>query len=263
MVLRLSTLCGELEDDLEAEWVAAGGTSGGSTSNLSDGALARFGEAVAAKQAAKAVRTANVVELVGQCQELLQELAVEVSQGSFDQQVMGSLDAQGKLASVQITPSCVGIGASNLGNLQTRHAELCSLRDERSTYLMEMGEKVAKLWELLGIGEAEQAAFENSLTGGLSEATIQVGEKELARLEALKRTKIVELIAKKRAEVVRLWSETSATEQQRASFTAMAVTDESGEKNDHICLLTCCFPVVMFETWPQFSKESYNRSRSE
>jgi hypothetical protein len=224
-------LCAELDEDLEAEWAAAGGTPGGGAANLSDASLASFAAKVAATQDAKVSRVATVTELVASCQELLQELAVAAGNPlhrapELDAQVAGSLDAAtGLLAATQRSSTCVGIGASSLANLQARQQQLATLREARALHLMTMGEKVARLWELLAIDEAEQAAFEDSLTGGLSEATIAVGEKELARLEALKVAKMAELIGGKRLEVARLWAATAATALQKNSFAAYHVTN--------------------------------------
>ena len=77
--------------------------------------------------------------------------------------------------------------------LASRHDELASESDARKQYLMEMGDKLCKHWDLLSVGEEEQAAFEASLTappGGISLATIRKGEAELKRLEDLKAAKV-------------------------------------------------------------------------
>jgi len=230
---RLAGLCAELDEDLEVEWATAGGTTGGSAADLSDQSLAKFEAKVTATQEAKTSRVALVTELVASCQELLLELAVAQGEPQhrapeLDAQIMGSLDAAnygGALVATMRSSTCVGIGASSLANLQARQQQLAALREERAQHLMTMGEKVARLWELLAIDESEQAAFEDSLTGGLSEATIAVGEKELTRLEALKGAKMAELVTAKRLEVARLWAATAATDAQQRSFEAYYVTD--------------------------------------
>ena len=224
-------MCAELDEDLEAEWATAGGTGGGSAADLSDTSLAKFEAKVTATQEAKTSRVATITELVASCQELLQELAVAQGEPQhrapeLDAQILGSLDATNNtLVATMRSSTCVGIGASSLANLQARQQQLAALREERAQHLMTMGEKVARLWELLAIDESEQAAFEDSLTGGLSEATIAVGEKELARLEALKGAKMAELVTAKRLEVARLWAATAATDAQQRSFEAYYVTD--------------------------------------
>ena len=233
----LATLCSELDEDLEEAWAAAGGGPGGTSADLSDGALQRFANKVTEIEAAKVARVAAVLELVQQCQELIGELAIDAASetGSLDSQIMGSLDDTGAaLASIFLSATCVGIGASSLANLQARHGQLCEERDARSAYLMAMGEKVAQLWALLSIGEEEQHAFEESLTGGLSEATIKVGEAELTRLEALKATKMTELIENKRAAISALWDATAATESQRSTFAGFFVADSPGAFTDEL-----------------------------
>ena len=70
-----------------------------------------------------------------------------------------------------------------------------------------MGDNLCKHWDLLSIGEEEQAAFEASLAappGGISLATIRKGEAELKRLEELKAARMVELVRATRPRLLRI-----------------------------------------------------------
>lgn len=122
----------------------------------------------------------------------------------------------------------LGISAGALAALSTRYDELVKESDARRQYLIDMGEKLSKLWELLSVSAEEQAAFDEAIAappGGMSLSTIQKGEVELERLQLLKTEKMVELVSLKRSEIERLWVETSAPKDERDAFESFHVND--------------------------------------
>jgi hypothetical protein len=216
-------ICQELEVDAEKEWASCGGANGSSV-DLSDVAFLRFNVKLDELNAKKSVRIDQMTECVAVCQSLLKELGFD-AQTPLERQIKGSLDSTGQLTSYLPSEHCVGIGASMLAAVVERQAQLVEERDKRSAYLISLGEKVSKLWELLCIGEAEQIAFEESLSS-MSNATIAAGEKELARLEALKKLKMVEIIGGRRAQIQELWDQTAATAEQRSGFKQFHISNE-------------------------------------
>lgn len=226
MCYSILSICQELELSAEQEWVSCGGGANGSSEDLSEAAFLRFNAKLEELNVNKTARIEQMTEAVTQVQGLLLELGME-PQSPLEIQIKSSLDLTGQLTSYLPSDKTVGIGASVLEKVVARQNELVAERDTRSEYLMALGEKVSKLWELLSISEVEQVAFEESLTGGLSTATINTGEKELARLEALKKVKMVEIIGNRRSQIETLWDQTAATAEQRSSFKQFKLSDEN------------------------------------
>lgn len=69
----------------------------------------------------------------------------------LDVRILGSLKSDGSLVGTHATNSCVGIGTPTYKALQSRVQELMKERKERSEYLMQLGDKLAELWELLKV----------------------------------------------------------------------------------------------------------------
>jgi Ase1/PRC1/MAP65 family protein len=176
-------------------------------------------------------RTAAVIQLVRDCQHLMNDLGIngQESESLFDRQISGSLvrskDSSFIMASKFATETCTGISASSLEQLSTRASELSGEKRRRKTKLQEMGADIALLWEQLRIPESEQRAFTESVKG-LGMDTIDKGEAELRRLRSLKAQKLGELINEARAEIFLMWEETNATEDYRRSFKEYFIENE-------------------------------------
>jgi Ase1/PRC1/MAP65 family protein len=181
-------------------------------------------------------RTAAVVQLVRDCQQLIQDLRMDPtsrrSDGSsdLDRRIMGSLirsdDGTYSIVSQFRSDTCVGISAKALEELTRRVAQLHSEKRRRKGLLQEMGAEIAVLWEKLHIPEEEQMAFTRSVQG-LGMETITKGEKELKRLQILKSEMLGNLIHEARAIIQDLWEETNIKQEDRRRFVAFYVRDEN------------------------------------
>lgn len=230
------SICQELGLDAEEVWKSCGGDSNGKSEDLSDTAILRFNAKQEELITQKSARIDEMTEVVTQCQGLLVELGMNAD-SPLELQIKKSLDLTGQLTSYLPSETCVGISTSMLQQVFARTNELVEERDKRSAYLLELGEQISVLWDLLSISEEDQLAIEESLAAnGLSTATIQLGEKELARLEALKKIKMVELINGRRARIEELWNQTSATQEQRSSFKEFYNSNESAFSDDSLQL---------------------------
>lgn len=129
------------------------------------------------------------------------------------------------MASKFETETCTGISSKALEDLTNRAAELSNEKRKRKAVLQEMGAEIAILWEQLRIPEEEQRQFTESVKG-LGTDTIEKGQMELRRLQALKSSMLGKLIEEARQTINDLWNETNATDVMKQEFKAMYVTDE-------------------------------------
>mmetsp|Transcript_34194 Transcript_34194/g.82327 ORF Transcript_34194/g.82327 Transcript_34194/m.82327 type:complete len:677 (+) Transcript_34194:198-2228(+) len=179
-------------------------------------------------------RTSAVIQLVRDCQKLMNDLCMDPNQdgnaSAFDRRIASSLvrskDSSFIMASKFETDTCTGIGSKALEQLTTRATELSQEKRRRKTLLQDMGQEIVVLWEQLGISEDEQRTFTEGVKG-IGMDTIDKGKTELDRLQALKSTMIGKLVGEARDTIQQLWEETNATLDQRRSFEAMNVRDES------------------------------------
>jgi protein regulator of cytokinesis 1 len=169
-------------------------------------------------------RSAAVIQLVQDCQHLMNDLRIDNDSGSeLDARIAGSLirskDGSFMMASKFRTNTCVGIGASTVEELTKRMAELHAEKRRRKAKLQDMGAEIAMLWEKLRIPEEDQLAFTESVQG-LGMATIEKGEAELKRLHFLKSSMLGNLIVEARETIRSLWDQINATREQRRRFDA-------------------------------------------
>lgn len=177
-----------------------------------------------------ATRTAAVIQLVRDCQHLMNELRVDTENGTdVDRQIAGSLirskDDSFILASRHKSETCIGISSTALGELTQRVTELHGEKRRRKNRLQEMGADIAMLWEKLHISEEDQFAFTDSVQG-LGLDTLEKGEAELKRLNELKSQMIGDLITEARATIKDLWEQTNAEAGYCNSFDPMKVDSE-------------------------------------
>ena len=177
-------------------------------------------------------RTGAVIQLLRDCQHLMNDLGIDGQNSSsdLDRKIAGSLvrskDSSFIVASKLETETCTGIGSKALEELTNRVAELSREKSKRKTMLQEMGAEIAILWEQLRVPEDEQRNFTDSVKG-LGMDTIDKGRGELQRLKALKASMLGNLIDEARQTIRDLWEETNATSSMRDSFMAMDVEDEN------------------------------------
>jgi protein regulator of cytokinesis 1 len=177
-------------------------------------------------------RTSAVIQLVRDCQQLIEDLRmdVQIDGSDLDRQIVGSLIKTEKgtyaMVSQKRSETCVGINASALDELTQRLAQLHAEKRRRKGMLQEMGAEIAILWEKLHINEEEQLAFTKSVQG-LSIETISKGEQELKRLRALKAQMLGNLLNEARETIQQLWELTNVKMEERRNFAPFYVRDES------------------------------------
>eukprot|EP00339_Tiarina_fusa_P022061 CAMPEP_0117027810 /NCGR_PEP_ID=MMETSP0472-20121206/20284_1 /TAXON_ID=693140 ORGANISM="Tiarina fusus, Strain LIS" /NCGR_SAMPLE_ID=MMETSP0472 /ASSEMBLY_ACC=CAM_ASM_000603 /LENGTH=621 /DNA_ID=CAMNT_0004735139 /DNA_START=83 /DNA_END=1948 /DNA_ORIENTATION=+ len=194
-------------------------------------------------------RTSAVVQLVRDCQHLMNDLGIDGQQSSseLDRKIAGSLvrskDSSFIIASKLESETCTGIQGKALDALTNRASELSAEKGRRKKLLQNMGAEIAVLWEQLRVPEDEQKAFTVSVKG-LGMDTIQKGEAELLRLKNMKSRMLGELISEARETIVELWVETNATDAIKADFKAFDIEDEDlyndellDEHEDYISVL--------------------------
>lgn len=178
-----------------------------------------------------ATRTGAVIQLLRDCQHLMNDLGIEgeKSTSALDRKIAGSLvrskDSSFIIASKFESDTCTGINSKSLEDLTNRASELSNEKRRRKAILQEMGAEIAILWEQLRIPEEDQRLFTDSVKG-LGMDTIEKGRGELRRLQALKATMLGNLIEEARQSIRDLWEETNATELMKQGFKAMCVDNE-------------------------------------
>lgn len=179
-----------------------------------------------------ATRTSTIIQLLRDCQHLMNDLAIDAqaSESDLDRRIAGSLarskDSSFIMASKFETESCTGISAKALESLTDRATQLSGEKRRRKNVLQEMGAEIAMLWEQLRIPEEEQQAFSESVKG-LGMETIKKGEQELNRLNKLKGEMLGTLIDEARETIRSLWLDTNATESLQSEFEGLHVTDQA------------------------------------
>lgn len=188
-------------------------------------------------------RTAAVIQLVRDCQHLINALHLDTGPGGseIDRRIVGSIvrskDDSFIMASKFRSDSCVGICSTALEELTSRVAELHGEKKRRQKKLTDMGAEISLLWEKLRIPEEVQRSFTESVQG-IGMKTIEKGEKELSRLHGLKSQMLGELIEEAREKIQTLWKQIEATPKQRQSFeefnikTEIEMTEELLERHD-------------------------------
>lgn len=174
-------------------------------------------------------RSAAVIQLVRDCQHLMNDLGIDAENGSdLDKRIAGSVvrskDGSFIMASKFRSNTCVGIKSAALEELTKRVAELHGEKRRRKAKLQDMGAEIAVLWEKLRVPEEEQLAFTESVQG-LGLDTIQKGEVELARLHVLKAQMLGNLIDEARQTIVALWEQINAAPEQQRGFEAFRVPE--------------------------------------
>lgn len=200
-------------------------------SDLTQPRVQMFQDKVKEMETIVSTRTSAVIQLIRDSQELIDVLRIDPKDNLLDRKIMGSLikdenDGSIKIISKFETDDCTGISAGTLQALTDRVRELHSEKRRRKSKLTEMGEIIGELWEKLHVPKEEQNAFAQSIDG-LGLDTLEKGEKEIARLYALKEVMMGRLIVEARKKIEDLWDQTNATDEQKAGFHGMHVHDES------------------------------------
>ena len=199
-------------------------------SDLTSPRVRMFQEKVKEMQDIVATRTNAVVQLIRDSQELIDAMRIDPNDHLLDRKIMVSLikDEEGNVTIVSKfeTDDCTGISAKTLQALTERVSELHSEKRRRKAKLTEMGSVIAELWEKLHIPKEQQSEFAESING-LGLDTLSKGEQEIERLFTLKEEMMGGLIVETRNRIESLWDETNATPEQRATFQAINIVDET------------------------------------
>jgi Ase1/PRC1/MAP65 family protein len=176
-------------------------------------------------------RTAAVVQLLRDCQQLMDDLRMEPETDGSDLErriaasLVRSKDGSFIMASKFRSETCVGISSKALEELTRHVAVLHKEKRRRKEKLQEMGAEIAVLWEKLRIPEKQQRAFTQSVQG-LGLDTMEKGENELQRLHAMKSAMLGKLIVEARETIANLWEQTNANSESTRSFSPYHVQDE-------------------------------------
>lgn len=109
------------------------------------------------------------------------------------------------------------IPLSALGELADRGVELAEINQDRKDRLKALARKIAAIWNILGIPTEHRKEFMSGNVG-LGRATFEKCERELAALEAQKRTQLPQLLEACEAKLRSLWSETCYVQQEQDNF---------------------------------------------
>lgn len=208
--------------DLEDSWRDV-------TSDLTKGRCDEFQHKVREMDEVVATRTSAVVQLVKDCQELIEILKCDPQQRELDYRIMNSL-VKGENGSMIMksniqSDACSGISSKSLDELTSRVSELNGEKRRRRTVLAQMGADIGELWEKLRVPMEEQKAFANSING-LGMDTLEKGDREMSRLNNLKSEMMGKLVLEAREEIRKLWDETNAKGSPRDSFEGIKEEDE-------------------------------------
>jgi len=198
------------------------------TSDLTQGTRDRFHAKVEEVQELVKTRTAAIIQLLQDCQELLKCLKYDMSTPhTLDYRIGNSLKVDEEtgvttLTSIVPTDTCTGIHSNTLNDLSNRLTELHGEKRRRKLKLADMGAIIGELWEKLHVPMEEQRSFADSISG-LGLDTLEKGERELERLESLKQSMMADLIQEARTKIQELWKETNSSEEQQKVFEGMSV----------------------------------------
>jgi protein regulator of cytokinesis 1 len=180
-------------------------------------------------------RTSAIIQLVKDCQDLINELRIDTQQNPLDRRIVGSLvrSKHGDLIMTSLieNETCVGISSASLDALTERIAQLHNEKNKRVATINEIGESIYELWQRLRISETEQKAFAASVDG-IGTDTIEKGEAELERLQSLKAKMLGNLVWEAREMIQNLWEEMNATDEEKKSFQSFAEKREEMFTNE-------------------------------
>jgi len=173
------------------------------------------------------------------CQENIQRLTCEAEQrrteiNSLVAEVRDMWEAMSMVPD-ETDPIDVNISQENyplttvaLADLRSKRDHLSAVHEEREEAVRGYAVQIVELWTRLGVSFDERTSFFQH-NAGLGDEVVQACKAELARLEALKRDKMKELIMIARAQLEELWDEISAPEQERNSYRRLHYTNDFTE----------------------------------
>jgi len=209
--------------DLEDSWRDV-------TSDLTKSRCDEFQHKVREMDEVVATRTSAVVQLVKDCQELIETLKIDPQERELDYRIMNSLvkreNGSMMMKSNIQSDACTGISSKSLDELTTRVSELNGEKRRRKAILAQMGADIGELWEKLHVPMEEQKAFAGSING-LGMDTLEKGDREMSRLNNLKAEMMGKLVLETREEIRKLWDEINAKGSPSDSFEGMREEDEA------------------------------------
>lgn len=221
---QLEEYCEALGITLEAEFCDI-------ESDLTVKAVQKFQQKVQEVEMLVQNRIEAVVTLLKDAKSLIDDLHLNPMDHLLDRKICSSLQEQdGKLELVDMFESddCTGISSGTLDALTERIRELHDEKERRRQELTAMGEVISDLWDKLQVSKEERLEFTQECTkAGLSLQTLDMGKKEITRLNEMKEAMMGDLIVEARQRIKELWIQTNATPQQQQAFVAMNVQDET------------------------------------
>ena len=175
-------------------------------------------------------RRATVLQIVKDCQDLIHDLKVDPEEKSFDKKIMGSLkeeNGEQRLVSIHEGDNNIGIDSKTMESLTDRVADLHGERRRRKEKLVAIGDVIHHLWDRLQISKDEREAFVSSING-LGLDTIERGEREVQRLEEMKKAMMGRFILESREKIKVLWHQTNTSNERKEALKhMMSIDDES------------------------------------
>ena len=200
------------------------------SSDYSGKKVARIKDAITAMLARKAEHIACVNERAEQTLQLCDELGV-----TPDEFTLAVRSPHFVISEVRETgvSAAVFTYTSLLACIDKRLDRLALHKQHQQQAAERHLAQLHALWAKLDMPSAQTAAFLSQVSGQqrLSEATMRLYAEEIARLERLKAERMVELVAKCRADIQQLWDRLHFTQQQqlhfRPAFTTPAQYDDA------------------------------------
>jgi protein regulator of cytokinesis 1 len=173
--------------------------------DLSTSKVEEYKQLIFKAEEERKLRLSFIKALVKSINELFDELCIEPV-ASLEKQV------------ATYTEGSLGASAKILQQLEEKEKELVAEKRKRDALIKDLAHKISLLWERLKIPIPERDAFLRRQAGP-SNVIIEACKAELARLEALKKTSMRELIQSVRVQIAAVWDELQVTEEARRQFT--------------------------------------------
>eukprot|EP00462_Mataza_sp_D1_P024119 CAMPEP_0175144932 /NCGR_PEP_ID=MMETSP0087-20121206/14453_1 /TAXON_ID=136419 /ORGANISM="Unknown Unknown, Strain D1" /LENGTH=527 /DNA_ID=CAMNT_0016429549 /DNA_START=56 /DNA_END=1639 /DNA_ORIENTATION=+ len=172
--------------------------------DLSDVRFAQIENKICGENDAKAERQQQVATCASDIKLLVEELCLEENEKtSLDHLILEAKDLK--------------INSTFLAGLHDRKQHLATLKQQRETKVKEIALQITELWEKLGVAAEERQQFLGKHSGlGLS--TVTACEKELERLQEMKKSMMQDLTMTCRAKIAALWAETYTLQAEQLEF---------------------------------------------
>lgn len=191
-------------------------------SDLSDERRKMFRKKMGEMESQVESRMSAMIKCLLNCRSLMAEMRWE-PETDLDKRIAGSLmispDGTAQMVSKNRTESCVGLQSQALAEVSQRLGELQRVKETRIQKIRALSEQISHLWTILDISEEYSNIFSAQIPEmGMSEATIELGKHELARLREMKAQKMGQLIENSRIKIAQHWKSLGYPQEMRETF---------------------------------------------